>query len=239
MQINFIISKSPYNVRNFNKSKTSMDSIRCSFAEVNCSELDNSCILLLIIIYLDLNNLADECDKSLIIAEWKIAAFCRCGKDAVSINRALVLFKLLWGALVQHLSGPFSMTGVVFLHFNCCLQSISVLNVCKGPFTMFTYEHLVGSFRGAWCKWKIIANFSEPLSRFQVPFLRRKLWVNPVENYVSPIFPGFFVGNLLQTLPPFKGQNFKGPLFCIRHPYKCLWTVPNDTDKTPVVCRMS
>ena len=31
--------------------------------------------------------LANECDKSLIIAKG-IAAFCRCGKNAVSINRA-------------------------------------------------------------------------------------------------------------------------------------------------------
>ena len=34
--------------------------------------------------------LANECDKSLIIAEGKIAAFCHCGKNAISINRASI-----------------------------------------------------------------------------------------------------------------------------------------------------
>ena len=57
------------------------------------------------------------------------------------------------------------------------------------------------------------------------PFLPWKLRVNPIEKHVNSIFNGksvviFFQGPLTRV------KNFKGPPFCIRPPYKCLWTVP-------------
>ena len=82
--------------------------------------------------------LADECDKSLIIAEWKIAAFCRCDKDAVSINRALVFSALR--VYITRLSG-FANT-VTFVH---CLGYYSRKNTaclkkrCKWKCAVLTY----------------------------------------------------------------------------------------------------